>query len=369
MRVVFLLTQDRGGPADLTVSLARELAGRPGGPGITVMGPASLADAGCPGDLLVPLEVRSKTDLRGFRAVRALLAKLAPDVIHAQDRRAGLVASFAAGTATPVVLTFHGVPDTAAGRWVQAGPWQGRRPGVAGGSRMAADALVSRRVRFTVAPSRAMAAFLRRELRVPHARLRVVHNGVAVPAPRGPADGLLTFATLSSFAPCKATPVLVEAFLGLAAARPGTRLLMVGDGIDRAQCEGLARQSPAGRQVEFTGHRTDVDAQLGRADVFVLPSLNENLPLALLQAMAKGLPCIATAVGGVPEVLDSTCGVLVAPGDVAALRAAMTAVAGDPDLAARLGSAARQRVMQRFSLSRCADDHLRLWSEAVGGRR
>ena len=67
--------------------------------------------------------------------------------------------------------------------------------------------------------------------------------------------------------------------------------------------------------MEFTGYRTDVDAQLEQADAFVLPSLNENLPLALLQAMAMGLPCIAAGVGGIPEVLDADCGMVVAPGD------------------------------------------------------
>jgi glycosyltransferase involved in cell wall biosynthesis len=98
----------------------------------------------------------------------------------------------------------------------------------------------------------------------------------------------------------------------------------------------------------------------------VLPSWNENMPLALLQAMASGLPCIASRVGGVPEVITKDCGVLVAPGDVGSLRAAMEQLIAEPGLAARLGSAARDRVVERFSLARCADDHVRLWSEILG---
>lgn len=289
MRVVFLLTQDRGGPVDLTVSLALELAGRPGGPDVTIVGPEPVTSAGAAGDLLRPFHVRSKTDLRGFAAAGPLIAGLAPDLIHAQDRRAGLVASMTARGRTPVLLTFHGVPDEAAGRWVQAGPLHGRSPGLAGGSRLVADALVSRRIGVTVAPSLAMAGFLRRELRVPAKRLRVVPNGVAVPAGHAPVTGVTAFATASSFAPCKATPVLMEAFAGIAADRPRLRLTMIGDGPDRPRCEELARQAGHGR-AEFTGYRTDVPARLAAADAFVLPSLNENLPLALLQAMALGKP-------------------------------------------------------------------------------
>jgi glycosyltransferase involved in cell wall biosynthesis len=365
MKVVFLLTQDRGGPVDLAVSLAQELAGRPGGPEVTVAGPAPVSSAGAAGSLLRQVHVRSKTDLRGFAAVARLLDRLAPDIIHAQDRRAGLVAALVAGSRTPVVMTFHGVPDNAAGRWVQAGPLQGRRPGVSGGSRLAADALVARRVACTVAPSQAIASFLRRELRVPANRIRVVHNGVAIPPRCRYARDIRTFATVGSFAPCKATPVLVEAFIAVAANRPGLRLRMIGDGSDRRRCEELARQADRQDQVEFTGYRTDVAAQLEQADVFVLPSLNENLPLALLQAMAAGLPCIAADVGGIPEVLSADCGVLVAPGDIGMLRSAMDRLIAEPVLAARLGAAARSRIAERFSLSGCADHYLQLWEKIL----
>jgi glycosyltransferase involved in cell wall biosynthesis len=163
--------------------------------------------------------------------------------------------------------------------------------------------------------------------------------------------------------------VLVEAFLAIAANRPGLRLRMVGDGSDRRRCEELTQQAGVSGSVDFTGYRTDVDAQLEQADVFVLPSLNENLPLALLQAMAMGLPCIAADVGGIPEVLDADCGILVAPGDAGSLRAAMERMIDEPELAARRGAAARRRVAERFSLSRCADDHVRLWSEILGDGR
>ena len=364
-----MLTQDRGGPADLTTSLALELTGRANGLDVVILGPASLSCAGLPRTLVLPVQVQSKADVRGFSAVSNLLDELSPDIIHAQDRRAGLVSALVANRRTPIVLTFHGVPDSAAGRWAQAGPLRGRRPGLAGGSRLVADALVSRTVTCTVAPSAAMAGFLHRELHVPARQVRVLHNGVAIPARRHPAAAVRTFVTVSSFSPCKATPVLVKAFIAVADSRPAVRLLMVGDGDERQVCEDLVRRSGRERQVQFVGYCTDVATQLERADAFVLPSVNENLPLALLQAMATGMPCIAANIGGIPEALEGGCGLLVTPGDVRSLQRAMEQFVENPLLAARLGAAARERVAERFSLVSCADDHVRLWSDILGKER
>ncbi len=347
---------------DLTVGLAQELAGRPDGPEVAIVGPPPVSSAGQPAGLLHPVQVGSKIDARGFAAVARLVEELAPDVIHAQDRRAGLVCTVI-GRSRPVLLTFHGVPDNAAGRWVKDGPLHGRPLGLSGGSRLVADALVARRLGYTVAPSQAMADFLRRELRVPASRLRMVHNGVAIPPVRRPVSRVRVFATAGSFAPSKATTSLVEAFQSVAANRADMRLRMIGDGVDRQRCAELSRASRG--QVEFTGYRIDIDAQLRQADAFVLPSLNENLPLALLQAMALGLPCIATDVGGISEVLDAGCGMLVPPGNPQALRAAMEQLVASPRLAASLGAAARHRVEGAFSLARCADEHCQLWSEVL----
>jgi glycosyltransferase involved in cell wall biosynthesis len=366
MRVAFLLTQDRGGPADLTTSLAVELAGRAEGLDVVVLGPVSVADAGMPRALLVPIQVLSKGDLRAFSAVSRLLKKWSPDIVHAQDRRSGLVSALVVGRKTPVIRTFHGVPDSAAGRWAHAGPLSGRRPSMADGSRLAAEALVCRTVTCTVAPSAAMAGFLHHQLHLPTSRLRVLHNGVAIPAEPHRVTDVRTFVTVSSFASCKATPVLVKAFMAVADGRPDLRLLMVGDGEDRRVCEDIVRRCGKEHQVEFVGYRTDVAAQLERADAFVLPSVNENLPLGLLQAMAAGMPCIAANVGGIPEALEGGCGVLVTPGDVCALRRAMQRLIDDSPLAVSLGAAARETAAGRFSLARCADEHVRLWSDILG---
>ena len=90
MKIAFVLTQDRGGPVDLTVSLAKEFAGRPAGPEVVVIGPAPVTSAGAVGSMLRQTWVRSKTDHQGATELRRVLAAEAPDLVHAQDRRAAL---------------------------------------------------------------------------------------------------------------------------------------------------------------------------------------------------------------------------------------------------------------------------------------
>jgi glycosyltransferase involved in cell wall biosynthesis len=123
----------------------------------------------------------------------------------------------------------------------------------------------------------------------------------------------------------------------------------------------LAARLGIGDRVIFTGLRADVPALLAGVDVAVMPSLNEALSNALLESMAAGAPVVATRVGGTPEALiDSENGLLVPPADVPALAGAVTALLDSPELAARLGRAARQSIADRFSVERMveATEHL-----------
>jgi glycosyltransferase involved in cell wall biosynthesis len=358
--VAFVLTQDRGGPVDLTVGLARELAGRPG-VDVAVVGPTPVSSAGDVGDLLHPAAVPSKADVAAMAAVGRTLRGLRPDVVHAQDRRA-LLAVTAGRPGAPVVGTFHGLPDAAAGAWLTAGPLAGRPvPGRAAAA-LAADAALCRLAAATVVPSASLAGFLRRRLHLPARRLHVIPNGVARRAPVEPRP-VRRIVAVGSFAPPKAVPVLVRAFAGVAGRHPDLTLTLVGDGDERALCEAMAAGLGVAGRVTFTGYRTDVAALLAGADAFALPSVNENLPLALLEAMATGLPCVASAVGGVPEALGGA-GLLVRPGDHRDLAAALDRLAGDPGLAALLGRAAAAR-SARYTVDRCASAHLALYERVA----
>jgi len=118
-------------------------------------------------------------------------------------------------------------------------------------------------------------------------------------------------------------------------------------------------------RVVFAGYRDDVPALLAGCDVVCLPSRTEGLPLVVLEAMARGKPVVAAAVGGTPElVVDGETGLLVAPDDADALAAALRRVLADPELAARLGEKARRHVETGFSAAGAADRVLKLYESA-----
>ena len=137
--------------------------------------------------------------------------------------------------------------------------------------------------------------------------------------------------------------------------QPETHFVLVGEGQLkdelRARVRGLGLQS----QVHFTGHRDDVPELMTAADLFVLPSLFEGLPLVILEAMAAGLPVIGTRVCGISEaVIDEITGRLVKSGDARALAAAVSEALEQPDLAARWGKAGRNLFEQEFTAARMA---------------
>ena len=150
---------------------------------------------------------------------------------------------------------------------------------------------------------------------------------------------------------------------------PGLTMWIVGDGSERPAAESQAAQLGLGPdRVRFLGRRSDVDRLLNAADFFVLPSDIEGLPMSVLEAMAHGLPIVATQVGGVPEIIDHDGnGLLVPAGDVAALAAAIHRVATDPALRRRLGDAGRERVSTAFSLSTMVRNYDEVYDGALAG--
>ncbi len=131
---------------------------------------------------------------------------------------------------------------------------------------------------------------------------------------------------------------------------PTTTFLIVGDGPLRAELEGLSKELGLEGRVVFTGLRSDVPLLLAHMDLFVLSSLWEGMPMAVLEAMAAGKPVVATSVGGLDEVvLEGSTGYLVPPGDENALAAAITALLRDDKLREKMGSEGRHRVLQCFT--------------------
>jgi glycosyltransferase involved in cell wall biosynthesis len=167
----------------------------------------------------------------------------------------------------------------------------------------------------------------------------------------------------------KGHDVLIDAAPAVLARHPGVRFDVIGGGplLDTLR----ARASSRGVADAFTffGHREDVRERLADADAVVLPSRSEGLPNAILEAMAAGRPVVASAVGGVPDVVtDGVTGLLVPPEDPAALAAALTRLADDPALADRMGVAARRAAETDFSFERMVDACERLYVEELARR-
>jgi glycosyltransferase involved in cell wall biosynthesis len=146
-------------------------------------------------------------------------------------------------------------------------------------------------------------------------------------------------------------------------------LLIAGDGAKRPEYEALTRElGLTDEWVRFLGFRSDAPDLLGAADLFLLPSLTEGLPLSVLEAMTHGLPVIATPVGGVPEVvLPGRTGVLVPVEDVEALAGAIATMIQDRATRARLGEAGRERARGEFSFSRMVARYDALYGELCHG--
>ena len=153
--------------------------------------------------------------------------------------------------------------------------------------------------------------------------------------------------------------LLVRAMAPLLSSR--VRLVIVGDGDARADVEAAVAALPEPRWVVLTGRRMDVPRIVHAFDVFALSSKSEGLPLVVPEAMAAGLPIVATAVGGLPSVIDDGETGRLVPVEEAALGAALAELEGDRDLAQRMGAKARETALARYDYGRMVDAYLALY--------
>jgi glycosyltransferase involved in cell wall biosynthesis len=191
--------------------------------------------------------------------------------------------------------------------------------------------------------------------RVPARKIAVVPNGLDIPplAPKSAPTGRRTIIVVANLRPEKGHDVLIAAAGHVLQRFPDARFEVVGDGPERVRLTALATATGLSRSFSFLGHRDDVAARLGSADIFVLPSRSEAFPNAVLEAMAAGLPIVASGVGGIPElIVDGRNGLLVPAGDSDALAERLCRLMADEPLAARLGGAARATAEAHNSFDR-----------------
>ena len=204
-----------------------------------------------------------------------------------------------------------------------------------------------------IAVSEAVAAYAGREFRIPPDRLTVIPNGVDLdhfrPPSRPPQAHDPVIGCVAGLRPEHDHVTLIQAFASLVHRFPGLTLLLLGRGSEEARIRAAAAARGVLPQVVFAGEQRDVSPFLHRMDLYAQASLTAGLPNAILEAMACGLPVVATAVGGTPEAVShGVTGLLVPPGDPEALAGAAGAVLEDAALAARFGQAGRARAEALF---------------------
>jgi glycosyltransferase involved in cell wall biosynthesis len=281
--------------------------------------------------------------IRAVLALKRLLAETGAQLLHANGSRAMVYAGTAGLLGGRPVVWHVRVADRDA----------------------VLDPVLAALARRIIVNSRAVA---RRFSGATASRVRCVYNGVDLKrfSPRPPPSGFRQTVGLSGQGPVivsvgrfvayKGYDHLLEAAGLLKADRPDIEWVIAGDGELRGALEAQCRRLGLTRQVHFLGWRDDLPDVLSLADLFVSPAVGEHFGRVLIEAMAMGKPVVATASGGVPEiVVDGETGVLVTPADPAALAGAVRALLADPARRHRLGQAGRARVETEFSLAGHAD--------------
>ena len=362
MRVVYVSTLDAGGP----VTHLRQLAPRVAGEGVdvrVVCASEAVADGFRALDVAAEtVRLRHKLDARGAVSLWRRLGEA--DVVHSQDRRAGLFGRLGGRLhRAHVVHTLHGMPEEIAARvgrpeapdppgvsrarlaWLQ----HGYLPIEAGLTRLG----------HVVAPSRAMADFMVGH-GFPSGRVHVIPLGIeGAEEARARDHGMLVAGVASNLEYWKGVDTLIDA---AAAMRSPVRLEVFGRGSLAGELERRARD--AGVDARFHGFVPGASERLRDLDVLVQPSRADNFPLAVLEAMAAGLPVVATRVGGIPElVVDGQTGLLVEPESPAALAEALESLAASRDRRLELGRLDRERARQEFSTERMAGRTVALYRD------
>jgi glycosyltransferase involved in cell wall biosynthesis len=312
--------------------------------------------------------VRRLLDVESLRRVREQLARVRPDVVHTHLGASDFFGALAVRRlGLPMVSTIH----------LMGGVNPGTQFRDRVKERLMARARRHGSARVIAVSEASRAACLARGWDRPD-HVVTVHNGIVPPRPRvdgaamraqlGLAPDALVVTMVTVLRPGKGHEAVAEAVARLLPDYPRLRLLVAGSGPSEAHVREL--MAPLGEAAVLLGHRTDVVELLGASDVLLHPTHMDAFPTALLEAGAMRLPVLATAVGGIPEiVVDGETGVLLpAPPQGPAVAAALAPLLADAALRARLGAAARARFEQAFTAERWAQ-RLRALYEAVLAER
>ncbi len=328
-------------------------------------------------NLVGPLNLRQ--DLLCIRQLQEIIRRGRYDLVHCHGSKAGLVGRIAAVLAgcRHQVLTVHNFIA-----YDEVSP--ARRIMYRYGEK-----LLSRVTSRIITVSRALKDDLATNFRIPPAKITHIYNGIdasrylqeqdktAARASYGIAPGQLVVGTLARMAPQKGLNYLVEAIplVNAALSRQGKEpgqaadvfFIIAGEGPLRPELEELASRLGVRDRVLFPGYVQDIRGLFACFDLFVIPSIAEGLSITTIEAMASGLPVVAAAVGGLPELVRSgETGYLVRPRDAGELAAAVVRLLTDPPARIRFGLHGRLSVGRQFSIDRMLEETKAVYDQVLG---
>lgn len=367
----FSNTLARGGAEEHILTLLRGLDRRQFRP-LLVCGPevAEQLRPDLPGDVeLIPLRLRKPAHLAAALRLARILRQREVGILHSHLFYSSLFASPIGWLSrVPIIVETPHVREQWRDGWLKG--------------RFVVDRLAGRFVHQYIAVSEANARYLVEEKGLPARKVSVIHNGCDVarfkPSHRAP-DGLRENLGFGPQDPVllvvgrlelqKGHRVLFEALPAIRREFPAVRVVCVGEGALRSELEQRVDGLGLRDAVRFVGQHPNVDDWLALADVSILPSFYEGLPLAAIESLAAGKSMVATAVDGTPEVVvDGVTGLTVPPGDHAQLARAICRLLRDPILRDKLGRAGRHWVLERFTQDRQIRDTEALYHRALPNR-
>jgi glycosyltransferase involved in cell wall biosynthesis len=295
-------------------------------------------------------------NLMAFFRLVTLLRRMKPDIVHAFLFHAYVLA--------PPAIRLAGVPVLVAGRRSMGEFAEGHRVF------LIVERIATRATDFLIANAWAVAKNTLSREKVPPGKVSVIYNALPESAfgraqPASFSTELPVVLCVANLLGYKGHRFLLQSIAKLQSKGLPCTLVLVGEGPERVALERQSKQ--IGIDTRFLGARRDVPALLARADVFVLPSLHEGMSNAVMEAMAAGLPIVATEVGGTGELLKGR-GILVPPADPDALAEGLRRVLTEPQFAQRLVEEARAWSRANLHVNDMVDQHIRIYSELLGSR-
>ena len=301
---------------------------------------------------------RGRADWGAVREIKQYIAEDGIDLLHTHGYKADLYGYVAArGAGKPIVATCHN--------------WLGGTAALGIYNRL--DRMVLKRFNSVAAVSEGVRERLLKS-RIAAEKIKVIANGIDVdafgrghslPELRGASGKVIGVVARLDLQ--KGFQSLLDAVGQLGERFPSLKVVVVGEGPDRGVIEQMIEQKGLRDKIMLAGGRSDMGNVYASMDIFVLPSLNEGLPMTVLEAMAASKPVIATRVGAIPRLIEEgKNGLLVNPGDAAALRDAIARLLGDDDLCRRMAARGHESVAENYTAGAMARQYRAMYDEVLG---